>query len=44
MKVFDGKNIWEEAKMNKAIAEKESGLKDFYGYYRITAFWPTLYY
>ena len=44
MKVFDGKNIWEEAKMNKAIAEKESGLKDFYGYYRITEFWPTIYY
>lgn len=38
MRVSDRKNAWEETVMNKAIADKESGMEDFYGYYRITEF------
>lgn len=38
LRVSDRKNAREETVMNKAIAGKEPGMEDFYGYYRITEF------
>ena len=47
MEVLTDSNVVDTGKNcggNGAAGENETGIDDFYGYYRLTEFWPTIYY